>query len=84
MADLRNHWVHFKIRDIYHPDPTQVLFDLHGNDLLTGRVIDLSNSGLHKDAFVVVEVQGMAEPVIVPVDRILASLQDEHEREPTQ
>jgi hypothetical protein len=83
MADLRNRWVHFKIRDVYHPDPTQVLIDLHGNDLLTGRVIDLSDSGLQKDAFVVVEVPGIAEPVIVPVEQILSTWKDDNESEPT-
>jgi hypothetical protein len=72
--DLRHQWVQFKIRDVYHPDPTKVLTDLHGNDLLIGRVIDLSDSGLQKDAFVVVEVEGLVEPVIVPVERILGAV----------
>ena len=67
--DLRHRRVHFKICDVYHPDPAQVLIDLHGEDLLTGKVIDLSDSGLQKDAFVVVEVEGIEEPVIVQVER---------------
>jgi hypothetical protein len=72
--DLRQRWVHFRICDIYHPDPAQVLFDLHGSDVLLGQVIDLSDSGLQRDAFVVVEVEGLEEPVIVPVERILGTL----------
>jgi hypothetical protein len=68
--DLRNHRVHFKIRDIYHPDPATVLLDLHGNDLLSGTVIDLSDSGLQKDVFVVVEVDGLENLMIVPVERV--------------
>jgi hypothetical protein len=71
---LRNQWVQFKICDVYHPDPTIVLLALHGNDLLTGKVIDLSDSGLQKDTFVVVEVEGLEEPVIVPTERILGTL----------
>jgi hypothetical protein len=71
--ELRHRWVHFRICDVYHPDPAQVLIDLHGNDVLLGKVIDLSDSGLQKDAFVVVEVKGIVEPVIVPVERILGS-----------
>ena len=70
--DLRNQWVRFKICDVYHPDPAQVLSDLHGEDLLTGKVLDLSDSGMQKDAFAVVEVDGIEEPVIVPVERILS------------
>jgi hypothetical protein len=69
--ELRDRRVHFRICDIYHPDPAQVLRDLHGNDLLTGKVVDLSNGGMQEDAFVVIEVDGMEQPVIVPVERIL-------------
>jgi hypothetical protein len=69
--DLRNQRVHFRIRDVYHPDPTQVLSDLHSNDILTGKVIDLSDSGMQEDAFVVVEVEGLEQAVIVPAERIL-------------
>jgi hypothetical protein len=69
--DLRNQRVQFKIRDVYHPDPTKILHDLHGDDLLTGKVVDLSDSGMEKDAFVVLEVQGIAELVIVATARIL-------------
>jgi len=71
--ELRNQRVRFKIRDVYHPDPAQVLSDLHGDDLLIGKVIEFSDSGMQKDAFVVVEVEGIEEPVIVPVERILVA-----------
>jgi hypothetical protein len=72
--DLRDQRVQFKIRDVYHPDPAQVLLDLHGDDLLTGKVVELSNSGMQKDVFVVVEVEGIEELLIVLVERILGSL----------
>ena len=70
--DVRDQIVQGRIRDVYHPDPTQVLLDLHGDDLLTGKVVDLSDSGMQREAFVVVEVEGMAELMIVPVERILS------------
>jgi hypothetical protein len=69
--ELRNQWVRFRIRDVYIPDPENLLLELHGNDLLQGRVIDLSDSGLQAEAFAVVEVEGISQPVIVPVGRIL-------------
>jgi len=72
--NLRDQWVRFKIRDIYHPDYTKVLIDLHGNDLLSGKVVDLSDDGMHKDAFVVVEVEGIEHLVIVPVERLVGSV----------
>jgi hypothetical protein len=72
--DLRDRWIHFRIRDVYQPDPTQVLSDLHSNDILTGKVIELSDSGMQEDAFVAVEVEGLRQAVIVPVERILEVL----------
>jgi hypothetical protein len=69
--ELRDRWVHFRIRDVYHPDPAQVLIDLHGNDVLLGKVIDLSDSGMQAEAFVVVEIEGSEQAVILPVERIL-------------
>jgi hypothetical protein len=71
--DLRNQRVQFKICDVYHPDPAQVLSDLHGGDLLTGKVVDLSDSGMQKEVFAVVEVDGIEEPMIVPVERIFSA-----------
>lgn len=68
--DLRNQRVSFRIRDIYLPDPAQVLFDLHGNDLLEGKVADLSDNGSVIEAFAVIEVEGLDQPVIVPIDRL--------------
>jgi hypothetical protein len=69
--DVRDQRVQFKICDVYHPDPTQVLLDLHGNDLLVGKIVDLSDSDMQKEAFVVVEVEGIAGLMIVPIERIL-------------
>lgn len=69
--DLRNQLVSFRIRDVYLPDPRQVLLEMHGNDLVKGRVADLSDHGTQREAFAVIEVEGLSQPVIVPVDRLL-------------
>ncbi|NOT56606.1 MAG: hypothetical protein HOP18_18565 [Deltaproteobacteria bacterium] len=45
--------------------------DIHGDDLLWGRAVDLSDDGSRKDAFVVVEVDGIEPLMIVAVDRLL-------------
>lgn len=57
----------FKVGNVFIPSPQTLLWELHANDLLKGRVIDMSDSGPHKDAFAVVEVEGIKQPVIVPV-----------------
>jgi len=67
--DLIDQRVKFKICDIYHPDPTQVLLKLHGDDLLVGKVVYVSDSGVQQNIFVVVEVEGIADLIVVPIER---------------
>jgi hypothetical protein len=71
--DLREQMVQFKIRDVYYPDPTQVLVALYSDDLLMGKIVALSDRGMQKDAFVAVEVEGIEELMIVPVERLSMS-----------
>ncbi|HKY46091.1 MAG TPA: hypothetical protein VJM50_23575 [Pyrinomonadaceae bacterium] len=70
--DLKNQTVNFRICDIFYPDYQQVLFGLHGNDVLKGRVIDTSESGTVGEAFAEVAVDDLEELLIVPLDRILS------------
>lgn len=69
--DLKNHTVNFRICDIFYPDCQQVLFTMHGNDVLRGRVIDLSATGEVETSFAEIEVPELAQRVIVPIDRII-------------
>ena len=82
--DWINRRVHFKIRDVYHPDPIKILTDLHGDDLLTGKILDLSDSGMQKNAFAVIEVEEIQELLVVPIERILGALEDGNASEPTR
>lgn len=75
--DLRNQLVKFKICDIYLPEFQKVLCEIHGNDLLKGRVLDLSDSGLTEEAFAVIAVDDIADMIIIPVDRILSVEDDQ-------
>jgi hypothetical protein len=72
VADLRNQRVRFRISDIYLPDPLVILNQLHGEDVLEGRVLDVSDSGTKSEQFAVIEVQGLDQIIIVP----LASVND--------
>jgi hypothetical protein len=38
--------------------------------MLLGRVSMLSDSGMHSAAFAVVDVEGIARPVVVPVEKL--------------
>jgi hypothetical protein len=72
--DIRNRWVHFRICDVYIPDPEKLLMSLYGKNLLQGKVVDLSDSAAHRGLVAVVQVEELAEPVIVPLERILGVL----------
>jgi len=85
IENVRNGWVNFKIKDVCVADPAPILqilmerhgdelvkifMELYGDDLLQGKIIDASDCGLQQDAFVVVEVEGVARPLVVPMNRI--------------
>lgn len=72
--DIKNRWVHFRIRDVYIPEPQQLLAALHGEDLLQGKVIEISEGAGMPEAYVVVEVEGLEHPVIVPAEYVLGVL----------
>ena len=65
---LKGTSVQFRVRDIYLPEPSVVLSELHADNELTGTVVDLSDDARDGGAaFVVVEVAGLREPCIVAV-----------------
>jgi hypothetical protein len=47
-----------------------LLSKLHGEDLVTGRVVDLTDSGNAVEAFAVIEMKGIERPLLVPVDHV--------------
>ena len=78
-------WVHFRIRDGYHPDPRSLIEELHGEDLLQGRLVQFarrSGGGTNdQDAlFAVLRVDGISDLVFVPKERIVGWVQDDSVR----
>lgn len=73
---LRGKSVEFLVRNIYLPDPVTVLSELHGEEMLTGTVIDLSDDARNEEAaFLVVQVKHLqcivaAEHAKPPVDAV--------------
>jgi len=64
---VQNRWVQFKIDDIYIPEPAKIYRQLRGEPL-RGKVVELCSSGPQEKVFAVVEVEGLRERVIIPVD----------------
>jgi hypothetical protein len=68
--------VHFRISDVYFPEPTQILMELHGRDLLEGKIIDVSGSSGQEDPYAVVEVEGLSQPVVVAMRHLKGILSE--------
>jgi hypothetical protein len=62
--------VQFRIDDVYVPEPAQILTELHGKDVLLGKLIDISESDSQGEPFAVVEVEGLSQPVVVAMKHI--------------
>ena len=71
---LKGRYVQFRVRDVHIPEPSVVLDELHGGEVLEGRVVDLSDSGTEAGTFVVIHVDGLHQPCILAVERILRAL----------
>jgi len=72
---LKGRYVRFRVRDIYLPEPAAVLRELHDDEELQGRVLDLSDDArVEGHAFAIVEVSGLRQPCILSVDRLLPPL----------
>lgn len=68
---MKNRNVRFLIDDVYVPKPAEILTELHGRDLLEGKVIELSDRGADQNAYAVVVVDSLSQPVVVPTAKIL-------------
>ena len=73
LVELKDRWVHFQVRDVYHPEPAAVLNELHGADLFQGLVVDITDGG-DSGRYAVIEVEGLKQPLIIAVRHILGVL----------
>ena len=69
---LKGRVVRFLVKDVYLPEPTSILHELHDDEELKGKVLDLSDSAyVEGSPFVVVKVARLRRPCVVSVDRLL-------------
>ena len=62
--------VSFRLKEALCPTTAEVAEQITPDLVIRGNVVFLSDSGDSKDHFAIVEVEGLATPVIVPVSRI--------------
>jgi len=70
-VNLLNQTVKFRKRDVFWPEPAEMLLDLHGNDPLEGTIVALCDNDSERDAYVVIKVEGIARPLMVPTDHVV-------------
>jgi hypothetical protein len=71
---LKGKTIEFLVEDIHIPDPAAVVMQLHAGEIINGTVVDLSDAGADGGVFVVIDVRGVRQPCVLPVERILRAL----------
>ena len=61
----------FRLSDAVCPDKHQILQHVTPEVELCGEVLFLSDCGEKKDRFAILEVKGIALPLVVPVERLI-------------
>ena len=64
----------FRLRDVFFPDPADLIAKTTPDLRLQGTVIDFSDSGSRKNRYAIIEVEGIEGTVIVPVERLTAAV----------
>jgi len=70
-VDLIERQVHFRVRDVQFPEVGELLWDLYANDVLEGKVIDVTTSAADGQPFAVVQLDGDRPLVVVAIDHLL-------------
>ena len=68
--DLKGRRVQFHLRDVYYPEPATLLSQLHGNDVLQGRVLEVSDSETNRGVFAAIKVARLRPHCFVAIDRV--------------
>ncbi len=62
----------FKLADVICPDQQHAVLQITPGIELSGEIVSLSDYGDQPDRFAIIEVEGIASPLIVPVERLQA------------
>jgi hypothetical protein len=63
--------IRFRIEDVYHPHGSEVLWELYRERFLQGELLAITDDGREPGNFLVLRVQGVQEPVLLPADKAL-------------
>ena len=73
--------IRFKLASVICPDQEQVIENITNHLALTGKVLQLSDAGEKRNYYAVIQVGGIMNPLIVPVNEIeICSVSEEQEK----
>jgi hypothetical protein len=70
-VDFTNRLVNFRITDVFHPEPQELLVRVFGKTVLQGQVREITGAPGDAERYLVIHVRDLSEPVIVPLRSIL-------------
>lgn len=72
------HWigrtVDFDVLDAFNPTPAEVLMQRYANQIMQGRVVDVTTDAKHSEQYAVLRVGGVQDFVIVPCRKLRGTL----------
>jgi len=71
---LLNRFVRFKVSDVTIPAPQEVVTELYGEDIVLGKVVDITESGTQAQTFIVVKVESMKDFLILPAEKVIGMI----------
>ena len=71
---LMNRFVRFKVSDVTIPAPQEVVTELYGEDIVLGKVVDITESGTQAQTFIVVKVEAMKDFLILPAEKVIGMI----------
>ena len=71
---LMNRFVRFKVSDVTIPAPQEVVTELYGEDIVLGKVVDITESGTQAQTFIVVKVESMKDFLILPAEKVIGMI----------
>ena len=68
---MQNQRASFRWNDIYIPDPMDVSRELLENTSFEGQVLDITKNELTQEIYVVISVNRIKTPLILPLDKVV-------------
>lgn len=74
--------VYFRLADVFEPNSEEIVNSITPDLIVRGKVMYLTDAGENKQAYAVIEVEGLGKTVIVPMAKLFQTEPDNREPSP--